>query len=71
MRPCEELANESEMTLELFGFLKQSAVTSYSPTARLDSDTTKADMPQAAKILPRQPRKGGASIVSEQRDTNG
>ena len=32
MRPSEELENESEMTLELFGFVKQSAVTSHSPT---------------------------------------
>ena len=31
------------MTSELFGFVKQSAVTSHSPTARLDSDTTQAD----------------------------
>ena len=43
MWPSEELENESEMTLELFGFVKQSAVTSHSPTARLDSDTTQAD----------------------------
>ena len=43
MRPSEELKNESEMTLELFRFMKQSAVTSHSPTARLDSDTTQAD----------------------------
>ena len=43
MRPSEELENESEMTLELFGFVKQSAVTSHFPTARLDSDTTQAD----------------------------
>ena len=43
MRPREELVNESEMTLELFGFVKQSVVTSHSPTARLDSDTTQAD----------------------------
>ena len=39
MRPSEELENESEMTLELFGpLVKQSAVTSHSPTARLDHD---------------------------------
>ena len=43
MRPHEELENKSEMTLELFGFVKQSAVTSHSPTTRLDSDTTQAD----------------------------
>ena len=28
---------------ELFGFVKQSAVTSHSPTPRLDNDTTQAD----------------------------
>ena len=39
----EELENELEMTLELFGFVKQSAVTFNSPTARLDGDTTQAD----------------------------
>ena len=38
----EELKNESEMTLELFGVVKQLAMTSYSPTARLDGDTTQA-----------------------------
>ena len=43
MWPSKELENESEMTLELFGFVKQSAVTSHSPTAQLDSDTTQAD----------------------------
>ena len=43
MRPGEELENESEMTLEPFGFVKQSVVTSHSPTTRLDSDTTQAD----------------------------
>ena len=43
MWPSEELQNESETTLELFGFVKQSAVTSHSPTARLDSDTMQAD----------------------------
>ena len=43
MRPCEELENESEMTLELLGFVKQSAVTSHSPIAQLDSDTMQAD----------------------------
>ena len=43
MRPCEELEDESEMTLELFGSVKQLAVTSHSPTTRLDSDTTQAD----------------------------
>ena len=37
MRPSEE------MTLELFGFVKQSAMTSHSPTARLDRNTTQAD----------------------------
>ena len=31
------------MTLELFRSVKQSAVTSHSPTTRLDSDTTQAD----------------------------
>ena len=45
MRPSEELGNESEITLELFGFVKQSAMTSHSPTARLDSGTTQADVP--------------------------
>ena len=40
MWPSKELENESEMTLELFRFVKQSAVTSHSPTAQLDSDTT-------------------------------
>ena len=43
MRSSEELENESEMTLELFGFAKQLAMTSHSPTTRLDSDTTQAD----------------------------
>ena len=43
MRPGEELENESEMTLEPFGFVKQSVVTSHSPTTRLDSDTTQTD----------------------------
>ena len=44
MRPSGELENESEMTLELFGpFVKQSAVTSHSPTPRLDCDTMRAD----------------------------
>ena len=43
MRPSKELENESEMTLELFGFVKQSGVTSHSPMARLDSDTRQAD----------------------------
>ena len=33
MQPSEELENKSEMTLELFGFVKQSAMTSHSPTA--------------------------------------
>ena len=32
MWASEELENESEMTLELFGFVKQSVVTSHSPT---------------------------------------
>ena len=39
MQPSDELKNKSE----LFGFVKQSAVTSHSPTAQLDSDTTQAD----------------------------
>ena len=65
MRPTEELENESEMTLELFGFVKQSAVTSHSPTAQLDS----RQMPQAAKILLRHSRKQGASTVSGRIDT--
>ena len=43
LRPSEELKNESVMTLELFGFEKQSTVTSHSPTTQLDSDTTQAD----------------------------
>ena len=43
MWASEELENESEMTLELFGFVKQSVVTSHSPTTRLDSDTTQID----------------------------
>ena len=44
MRPSGELENESEMTLELFGpFVKQSAVTSHSPTPRLDGNITQAD----------------------------
>ena len=43
MRPSEKLENESEMILELFGFVKQSVMTSHSPTAQLDSDATQAD----------------------------
>ena len=43
MRPCEELEDESEMTLELFRSVKQSSVASHSPTAQLDSDTIQAD----------------------------
>ena len=43
MRPSEELKNKSVMTLELVGFVKQSTVTSHSPTAQLDGDTTQAD----------------------------
>ena len=43
MWPSEELKNKSVMTLELVGFVKQSTVTSHSPTARLDGDTTQAD----------------------------
>ena len=42
MQSSEELENESEMTLELFGFAKQLAMTSHSPTAQLDSDTMQA-----------------------------
>ena len=37
------ITRESEMTLELFRFVKQSAMTSHSPTARLDSDTMQPD----------------------------
>ena len=44
MWPSGELKNESEMTLELFRpFVKQSAVTSHSPTPQLDGDTTQTD----------------------------
>ena len=42
MRPSEELENESEMTLELFGVAKQLAMTSHSPTTQLDSNTMHA-----------------------------
>ena len=71
MQPSEELGNESEITLELFGFVKQLAMTSLSPTARLETVIPRRQMPQAAKIQPRHLRKGGASTVSGQRDTNG
>ena len=43
MWPSEELKNKSVMTLELVGFVKQSTVTSHSPTTQLDGDTTQAD----------------------------
>ena len=38
------------MTLELFGFVKQSAVTSHSPTTPLNSDTTQADVSSSKKL---------------------
>ena len=49
MQPSEELGNESEITLELFGFVKQLAMTSLSPTARLETVIPRRQMPQAAK----------------------
>ena len=67
MRPSEELENEC---LELFGFVKQSAMTSHSLTARLDSDTTQADA-SSSKNPTAPPSKGGASTVSGRRDANG
>ena len=71
MQPSEELGNESEITLELFGFVKQLAMTSLSPTARLETVIPRRQMPQAAKILPCHSRKRGASTVSGRRDANG
>ena len=43
MRPSEELKNECLDLFHVFGFVKQSVMTSHSPTARLDSDTMQAD----------------------------
>ena len=42
MRPSEELENDPEMTLELFGF-EAVGWTSHSPIVRLDGDTTQPD----------------------------